>query len=460
MGLTLVTPKLNETLKIRQDELLRNSFLKSLFLKNAFSKNYSIISEDDIKNLSSLLDGNPVSIMYHEKSKTPLIKTPIGVHILKLGFYTLLMTNTSNEDLISVMTNKEVNKTWTSTQGFVLPTKLVDGLTQRDFIVSRNVADKDIKTLQSDPYNILGESISLIERKLKNISKPAKTDIGIVLPRNRNLLQVWNYAFMDLNTVKDASTLKFNYKENMKFSDYFPYLQQFLGFIYKHNVDAFNQVVTDILELKYIDVKYMNIADRTQRQRAEQTRKTKVQQTLSLTEIDSILDEPIELIQASTKTTRTASLYEHILTSVPSISLSNALQYKSFSLLNNEFKNIKENINTQIGIIQQDMTKNYVNCQDIGNRAKEYPVFGDTNSMNLCKKYNEVALGNNGVKKIHSETAKAFGDVIQMVLKSQKRILTYSYEFILDYRKDSRNFPATVQQVVTGDEPVENVTIG
>jgi hypothetical protein len=71
-----------------------------------------------------------------------------------------------------------------------------------------------------------------------------------------------------------------------------------------------------------------------------------------------------------------------------------------------------------------------------------------------------VAIGNNGVKKIHSETAKAFGDVIQMVLKSQKKILAYSYEFILDYRKDSRNFPATFQQVVTGDEPVvENVTI-
>lgn len=463
MGLTLLTPKFNDTLKYRQDELLRGSFLKSLFLKNAFSNNYSIVTEEDIRNLSILIDGTPRAIIYHEKrNRTPLIKTPIGIHITKLGFYTLLMTNTSNEDLISVMTNKDINKTWVTTQGFVLPTKLVDGLNQTNFFVQKNVNDRRIKELQNDPYNILGESISMIERKLKNITKTTKADIGIVLPRNRNLLEVWNHAFMELNTIRDASTLKFNYKENMKITDYFPYIKQFLWFIYSYDKDNFDKVIKDVLELKYMDVKYMNIADRGQRQTAEQSRRSNVDQTITTTaDLDSLVDGPIDLIQATTKTTRTASVYEGLLASVPPISIGVAKKYGSFRPLYNEFKSIKDNINSQAGIIQQDMTKNYVNCNDQATNNK-LRVFGDINTLNLCKKYNEVAIGNAAVKKIHKETAKAFADVLMMVLKSQKKILTYSYEFILEYKSDAANFQPTKQEVIRQqdmDSEVENVSL-
>jgi hypothetical protein len=358
MGLILSsTPRINESLKIRQDELA-GMFLNSEVLKNAGNNDYTILSEEDLRNLFILMDGNPYVILQHFKNpdQKPLLQTPIGIHIIKLGFYTMLMTNSSNDNLTELMNDKFIRQSWVTTQGFVIPTELVTGISQRNFVVNKSVADKDTLELQEDPYDILNESVAMIDRKLRELVKDAsKKQRGVaVVPKNKNLLQLWNYAFLDLNTASNISTLRFKFKENMTIAEYFPFLQTFLQFINKYDTDSYNRVVKDILELKYSDTQYLNLPE-SRIKRARDKRKNDVEQTLNLSELQDILEGTIDLIQNSTKTGGAGHLYERVLASVPPISITQARGYRLFAPLEREFDRLKRDIDTQIAMIQQDM---------------------------------------------------------------------------------------------------------
>jgi hypothetical protein len=461
MGLILSsTPRINESLKIRQDELA-GMFLNSEVLKNAGNNDYTILSEEDLRNLFILMDGNPYVILQHFKNpdQKPLLQTPIGIHIIKLGFYTMLMTNSSNDNLTELMNDKFIRQSWVTTQGFVIPTELVTGFSQRNFVVNKSVADKDTLELQEDPYDILNESVVMIDRKLRELVKDAskKQRGAAVVPKNKNLLQLWNYAFLDLNTASNISTLRFKFKENMTIAEYFPFLQTFLQFINKYDTDSYNRVVKDILELKYSDTQYLNLPE-SRIKRARDKRKNDVEQTLNLTELQDILEGTIDLIQNSTKTGGAGHLYERVLASVPPISITQARGYRLFAPLEREFDRLKRDIDTQIAMIQQDMKKNYVNCADEPENNRRL-VFNDPSTINLCKKYNELAIGNNGVDKIHKDTAIVFADILSKILKTQKKILTSSYEFLLKYRTDAGSYNPAASEIMRQEEAGRDETI-
>lgn len=451
MGLTLSTPKLNTALKYRQDELLTIA-ARSKFINKADTNDYTLLNEDDFKRLTMLIDGSPNSLIFHEKLKgqKPIIDTPIGIHILKLAFYSLLMVNTSNENLVELMNKQNVRSSYVLTQGFVLPEQLTAGLTQANFTIRQSIKDKDVLTLPADPYNVLGRDLSLIERKLKNLTKQVKSGGPVSIPKNKNLLQFWNYTFVDVDTTKESYTLKLKYKENTKFSDYFPYIRMFMSFINKYNTESYNQVLKAILELIHMDVRFMNLP-KDQEIKAEQSRNEKVNANLSLSELERKLNEPIELIQSTTKSSRSTNLFEQVLYNVPPISINQASKYKSFSAFYKAFEKNEKIIDNQIGIIQMDMQKNYVNCIDEPKNNRNL-VFSDINSRNLCKKYNESAVSTNFMQKIHGDTAKAFGDVLVLTLNNAKEIMARSFEFAKEIRSDPTTFRPTQQAVIEQEE--------
>jgi hypothetical protein len=459
MGLNLSKPELNKALQDEQNRLLQDSFMNSEFLKNANNNNYNLISEEDLKNFMVLIDGSKYALIFHSKKpdQKVLLETPIGKHLIKLGFYTLLMTSTNNDDLISLMNEQYIRHSWVSTQGFVLPSVLVNGITESNFIVQKSIRDRNILELDEDPYNVLNESIQLIDAKLNNLVKKTtnyKTDINI--PRNKNLLQIWNNVFIDIehnreitnnedrednnedndntnqNEVDEIKTYKFKFKHDKSILEYFPFIKSFLQYIYKNDIESYNKVVKNILELKNIDVKYLNLSKEEDHSKAENRRQLIVNKELDFNELEKTLSEPIELIQYTTKSNKNNFL-ERLLYNVPDVNTTQGSKYNTFRILQEELDKLNKTIDSQISIIQQDMVKNYVDCYKNPNNNV---VFNEPKSRNLCKAYNEITLGNEGLNKIHRDTAIAFAEVLNMVLKTQKKILILSYEFLLEYRTD------------------------
>ena len=107
MGLTFSTSlDIEETANLVQ---LLETFSYSYALRNPNTKAYSILDKTEFDKIALLFGTLPKSIILHEKNddQDAIIDTPLGIHIMKLSFYSLFLLSTHDQNLLKLMKEQE-----------------------------------------------------------------------------------------------------------------------------------------------------------------------------------------------------------------------------------------------------------------------------------------------------------------------------------------------------------------